>query len=579
MLFIQDLRRFKLIFIFRFPIVIFLLGSLLYCAYKVAPSGGPEDKIPPEIIGYFPPKDSVGISSLSYVEIEFSETIRQTTLPNNYWIIPALENDLEVKWKGSKKVRFYLKDSLEKDQTYVFTLGTEVKDMRNNGLTSPFQIAFSSGDELDQGLISGRVFSDRLQSGVYINAYLLGEAVEEDSLIFQKPRYYTQIDKDGFFILNYLQMSRYRLIALLDGDYSGIYTMEADQIGLPFLDIQLDSAQSEFNNLNFYLIQEDTTGPRIVGLDTLPNGEIQVEFSEEIRLDDNFRVEIIDTVHNETYPMLGFSFDQQFPTFINLFLSSFSGNTEFSVRLEGITDLAGNAPKTSPLFRRFSAPAEQDTTPPKFLGSNPDSRSTGVTFDTQISLNFNVPVDTHLVRQNFKFQDTTSLAISGKFQFLNLRKPLFEPDGTLGDETVYEMVLNLAEIRDIWQRPFPDTLMTIRFTTQSKKNLGEISGQLFAPNFEWKQAILEASPLRGQAKYQLLVQNGESYMFNDLPDGLYQLHAILDLNENSIWDKGKTNPWTFAEPFIFRSDTIKVRKRWTTEGIDFNFNFGSTHEP
>jgi len=559
--------------------VLFFLGTSLHCAYKVAPSGGPEDKTPPEIIAYYPPKDSVGLESLTYIEVEFSETIRQTTLLNNFWIIPALENDLEVKWKGSKKVRFYLKDSLENDQTYVFTVGTEVKDMRNNGLSSPFQIAFSSGDELDHGIISGRVFADRLQSGVYIDAYLLKDDFDEDSLIYQEPRYYTQIDKNGMFQLSYLQMGQYRLIALLDGDYSGVYTLEADEIGLPFADIELDSLQPEFHNLNLYLIQEDTTGPRISGLDTLPNREIQIEFSEEICLDSNFSVEILDSAGNEILPLLGYSFDEQLSTFVHVFLSSYVGNPELTLQVRGVSDLAGNSPKRYPLNRNFSAPASQDTIRPQFLNSDPGNRSSDHPFDSKFTLTFNMPVDTLSLKENLLFQDTTGQAVPGTFHFLNLRKPRFIPDDFLAEETVYECILNLAEIRDLWQRPFPDTVMTVRFTTRSKRDLGEISGTINAPDFDWGQAILEASPLRGQENYPLLVRKGDTYLLNDLPDGLYLVRAILDLNGNAIWDRGKTAPWTFSEPFLVRSDTVKVRKRWTTEGIDFNFNFRSSHEP
>jgi hypothetical protein len=56
------------------------------------------------------------------------------------------------------------------------------------------------------------------------------------------------------------------------------------------------------------------------------------------------------------------------------------------------------------------------------------------------------------------------------------------------------------------------------------------------------------------------------------------MKGVLDMNENQIWDKGQTNPWTFAEPFLIHPDTVKVRKRWTTEGIDFNFQFRGPRE-
>jgi hypothetical protein len=555
-----------------------VISTSFYCAYKASPSGGPEDKTPPKIISNFPATDSVGITSLSYIEIEFSETIRKTTLPGNYWIIPELESDLEVKWKGNKKVRFYLNELLEEEQTYVFTLGTEVKDMRNNGLVGPFQIAFSSGDKLDQGSIKGQVFGDQVQTGVYINAYLLPSPVSEDSIIYQRPRYYTQIDKDGSFSLNYLQMASYRLIALFDGDFDGIYSMEADEIGLPFSDIQLDSLHPEFRNLNFYLIQEDTTGPRIIGVDTLPNWEIQIEFSEDILIDSNFTVEIFDSSRNETSQLLGSSYDPQLPSFMHCFLAPNGGNPELTLRLSGITDLAGNIPQKIPLSKVFTAPASQDTIMPKYLSSEPSHRGSDIPSYSPITINFDSPVDSSLFKQHFQLQDTLGQSISGRYGFQNFRKPTFTPLEPYENETIYEVLLNLEEMRDIWQRPFLDTLITIRFSSQSAGDLGEIKGQVFASDLDWHRALVIAEPLRGLKEYGDVVKKNETFQINYLPDGLYLMKAVLDVNENQQWDKGQTNPWMFAEPFFILPDTVKVRKRWTTEGINFNFEFRGTSD-
>ena len=61
-----------------------------------------------------------------------------------------------------------------------------------------------------------------------------------------------------------------------------------------------------------------------------------------------------------------------------------------------------------------------------------------------------------------------------------------------------------------------------------------------------------------------------SYIIDELPGGEYILQAFIDRNGNKEWDKGKSLPWTFAEPFYFLPDTIKVRKRWTKEGVNLD---------
>jgi hypothetical protein len=82
-----------------------------------------------------------------------------------------------------------------------------------------------------------------------------------------------------------------------------------------------------------------------------------------------------------------------------------------------------------------------------------------------------------------------------------------------------------------------------------------------------------AEPFQGTRQFEKTTNIEDGYQLDNLPGGNYRILAIIDLNMNDTWDKGGTNPWKFAEPFIFKSDTIRVRKRWTTQGINCEFTF------
>jgi hypothetical protein len=548
-----------------------LVVLFFYCAYKVAPSGGPEDKTPPEIISHFPQTDSVGIKQLHFIEIEFSETIRRTTLPNNFWMLPELENNLEVEWKGGRKVRFVLQDSLEKNQTYVFTLGTGITDMHSNILSSPFQIAFSTGKKLDNGSISGQVFADQLQRDVYIYAYLVQDSTDLDSLIYSKPRYYSQIDKMGKFRLNYLSLNTYRMIALSDEDYNEIYTIETDQIGLPFTDVTLDSLNPEFSDLNFYLIREDTTSPRIVDLDTLPNREVIVEFNEGITLESEFTVQVIDSISREKIPLLGISFSDEQPTFISLFLPEMPSRQKLEVLLSGIRDLSGNVPGQDTLKKTFLSPADIDTTSPEFQGTEPKRMASKIPFDSMIKTNSSVPIDSESFKKCFLLEDSSGYSVTGSYNFRDLRKPQFLPDSPLQSNMTYQIQLQLDSLKDLWKRSFADTILIIQFFTLDLADLGEISGGVSANFSDWKQGLVQAREIRGRTIYRVTTSEDKTFQLNYIPEGFYLLTGILDLNQNAEWDKGQTDPWILSEPFLFKADTVKVRKRWTTQGINFNF--------
>ncbi|MEJ2048959.1 MAG: Ig-like domain-containing protein [Calditrichota bacterium] len=478
--------------------------SVLYCAHKVAPTGGPEDKTPPQIIKNFPNADSVGIRKLNYIEIEFDEAIRQSTLLGNYWIVPEVNGGLEVKWKGGKKVRFYVPDSLAKNQTYVFTLGTGVKDMHNNALEAPFQLAFSTGKKLDNGLITGSVYADKKVQDVFIYGYPIVPQTDLDSLLFREAKYYTQIDVKGNYRLNYLPYGAYRVIALKDEDYNYIYNKGTDLIGIPFTDVSLDSIESSFQDLNFFLIEEDSIGPDIRSIDTVSRREIKIEFNEPVQWS-GFDIEINDTSGNLISRPIAFSFDRSTKTSVKAYFKDLPEKTPAILYLSGAKDLSGNPSKPAVLQKNFFTPTRPDT----------------------------------LLRSDIQ----------------------------------YTITMELSYLLDLFGRHFPDTTIISTFKTEDLANLGEISGNVDVPDSSWKKSIVWAKPLRGTQDYSVEGPVVNPYQINYLPASSYLMDCVIDVNDNGIWDKGETSPWHFAEPYTTLPDTVRVRKRWTTKGINIAFIF------
>jgi len=146
-----------------------------------------------------------------------------------------LPTPIEVKWKGNKKFRVVLKDSLEKDQTYILTIGTSLKDLQGNTLREPIVLPFSTGPAIDRGEISGRVLGENVKD-TYIYAYQVLDSIPDTTVFTKKPRYYTQVGNNGDYQLKYLKPAMYRVYALDDQDRNRFYTLEADQIGIPFAD-------------------------------------------------------------------------------------------------------------------------------------------------------------------------------------------------------------------------------------------------------------------------------------------------------------------------------------------------------
>jgi hypothetical protein len=199
-------------------------------------------------------------------------------------------------------------------------------------------------------------------------------------------------------------------------------------------------------------------------------------------------------------------------------------------------------------------------------------------------LQFSLPVDSSSLKDAFRLfiihtssdtavadtlSDTT--LVSGSWQFPTLMNPQFQPDTLLEKNEPYQVHLNLPKIKTIFGDSVDDSLLVNHFQTKDWAQLGEIGGAVFSDNPQYQIAIIRASPLRGAGVYSTSAKIGEAYLIPFLPEGMYQMRAGIDKNQNGRINKGSGLPFEFAEPFKALLDTIKVRKRWTTEGVNFRF--------
>lgn len=146
------------------------------------------------------------------------------------------------------------------------------------------------------------------------------------------------------------------------------------------------------------------------------------------------------------------------------------------------------------------------------------------------------------------------------------------PDTLLNKGATYAYSLDLTKINTVFEKPFGDTVNTYQFTTWDWAELGEISGTVYSEKENWNQAIVVAISFQGGDEYALITKTNQPYQIPFMPDGFYRMKVIMDVNENGRYDTGQSIPFEFAEPFLIFDDTVKVRKRWTTDGKDFNFN-------
>lgn len=544
--------------------------SILWeCAYKVAPSGGPEDKTPPKILYAFPSPDSTNIKGLSYLEFHFSESVDRASFRNETWLLPEIPGGYEFKWKGGKKLRVILKDSLEKDQTYIFTIGTGVKDLHRNSLPSPYVLPFSTGSKIDQGEISGKVF-DKKPQGIFIYAYEISDTFSAQTVFRKKPRYYTQTGNSGDYQLKYLKESSYRIYALEDQNMDKKYTLQTDRIGIPFKDITISAEQMQQAEINFHLIREDTTRPKFLRVDTLNNRAIKLSFNEPLGKIQNLNIQIVDSLDRTPLPVIATVLDKNEPNHLVIY-TQFQKNVKYSGMISTVQDTAGNFSEEDTIQFNFSGALETDTTSAKLIGLIPSDNGKDVDYDSDIKLNFYYPVDSLSLENGFRLLSPDSVPVAGHWEFESLMQPQYMPESLLEKDASHQILLDLKKVKTIFGDSIGDSLMISHFRTKDWAQLGEIAGVVSSNNPQYGKAIIWAFPLRGTGNYSASAEIGQKYLIQFLLAGQYQIQAGIDVNQNGKLDNGSALHFEYSEPFKVLPDTIKVRKRWTTEGINISF--------
>ena len=134
-----------------------LVVIFLRCAAVSPPPGGPEDKTPPSLIDVSPPSGTTGTEGGLILTLTFSERLHEQTDVRSIRLSPPTDEDLQV---GLKKdiLTVTLPKALRQEQTYILTITRDIMDERKNRLDKTYQLAFTTGNKIASGRISGTVY-------------------------------------------------------------------------------------------------------------------------------------------------------------------------------------------------------------------------------------------------------------------------------------------------------------------------------------------------------------------------------------------------------------------------------------
>jgi len=214
----------------RKPLCVILLLTVVLlwgCAVVKPPSGGPEDKTPPNLLSIVPAPDSTGVGRDVTVSIDFSEDIDAASFKKKINIYPQVEIK-KMKAKGGRLLIEFGEELPE--TTFCIVINSGYRDYHGVESKKRHVFYFSTSDSLYNGSISGRVLFKRSPDSTAV--VKLYEIKADTTIDFSREKESRMVFTgfDGSYIFKALpaDSSRFLLFAFTDKNGNGRFDSDKE---------------------------------------------------------------------------------------------------------------------------------------------------------------------------------------------------------------------------------------------------------------------------------------------------------------------------------------------------------------
>lgn len=567
-MFLKSVSKFFLKYFF---VIAAIELCLISCAVQRAPSGGPVDKTPPRILEVTPARNATLVPLDQEIEFSFSESMDRKSLERAIFIAPDPGDRFKVKWKGDR-FRLEFRDSLKTNRTYVITLGTDLKDERGNSLAQSYTLAFSTGEKLSDGKITGRVYAEEKKQGVLLWAYILDERGDPDPTQ-RAGDYATQTDGQGQYEFSNLSEGKYRVFAIWDKDNNRFFEVGLDAIGIPSRDFELREDSLAISDVNFKLSLKDTLGPALISVAVEDRNHLRLTFDESLLGENiaetqNYRIH--ETKSGVALPVQVAYPDAREPKEIFIVTGPQKARTEYVLQVGNITDRFRNS--IDPEFNsvQFEGSARPDSIRPRLLSTTPVDSARGVLPDSKVMVHFSEPILQESFESSFLLSDSLGNALSGSFLWQSPGSVEFTPSGNLTGLSRHTIAVQLDSVFDLFGNAVADSTMSLTFQTVNPDTFSSITGMIVDDDSVATGKIFMKAKSKDRAGpiYEITLEVPGSYSFSPILPGTYTIEGYRDADGNGEYSFGDAVPFRPAERFFVYDQEIQVRARWPNEGND-----------
>lgn len=249
-----------------------MLSALTACAKPGAPPGGPEDRLPPQVVETVPDTFAVVESFTDPIRIRFNERISERVSSgdiNRAVQVSPRTGVVRVKHRRDG-LEVSVAGGFEHGLVYRVTVLPVVSDMFRNQMREAFELVFSTGPEPVPNVLAG-VVTDRITGrpgeGVSVVALPSGDEGAAPHV--------AETDSAGIYAFRYLPEGTYRIQAFQDGNRNG----EADRLE-PRGEAERTVGPLDTIFVHVSLLSPDTTSAIVARIEAVDSTTLRVEFDD-----------------------------------------------------------------------------------------------------------------------------------------------------------------------------------------------------------------------------------------------------------------------------------------------------------
>lgn len=520
----------------------FLLVLVVYgCAVQQRPQGGPKDVDPPKLLKATPGNLTHNFAAKE-IRLDFDEYFKLNNQYQEITMFPVPDKAPDYKIRGRSLV-IDLKDTLQKNTTYVINFGKAIGDVNENNILKNFTYVFSSGNHIDSLSMSGTVTNNET-SLKEKDATVMIFTLKQDSLLFgkKKPSIYATTDSSGNFKLSNLKEGIYKIYALKEKAPDKIYNNDEDLIAFANHPINL---LHDTTNISLRLFKQTPTKVRFVEKKFVSDGSMQFIFNRPL-VKPGVKIIYPDNLDAQKMVEINKTRDT---------LNLYSKNMDFDSIRVAFTE--NGKPLDSTSLRKGRKESFTRNISLRYGVTNNNQLKPG----TDLKVYSNIPIESFepvlmgLKEDSTMVKFTMTKDTGGVGKVLNI-KYAWKPKSS------YQLVFQDGALTDIYGDK--NKQQARKFNLSTADSYTNLSLKITVPDPD-KSYIVELLNEKGEPLRSDVIKQKATLNYKGIYVGKFTLRVIYDDNNNGKWDSGNVKEVRQPENIWIYNKAFVLRPNWDTE--------------